>query len=88
MQSWRYTIQFFWGGLNFLLSQMRQVSTHNCYFFFGGVCLLGTLFIALAVPETKGRSEEDMKGTFNFHEKQKNASPYLPFLRENKLLWI
>jgi len=35
--------------------------THNTYFFFAGVCLLGGLFVLFFVPETKGKTEEDMK---------------------------
>ena len=42
----------------------NALHTHNTYFFFGGICLLGTVFIMLMVPETKGKTEEDMKEYF------------------------
>ena len=36
-----------------------------CYFFFASVSLLGSVFIYLVVPETKGRTEEDMREYFS-----------------------
>ena len=42
----------------------ESLHTHNTYFFFGGICLLGTIFIMIFVPETKGKTEEDMKNYF------------------------
>lgn len=41
-----------------------SLHTHNTYFFFGAVCLAGALFIWGLVPETKGKTEEDMKEYF------------------------
>ena len=46
-----------------VLTQAFQVQ--NTYFFFGGVCFLGAIFVIFCVPETKGRTEEDMKAIFS-----------------------
>ena len=46
-----------------VFTQAFQVQ--NTYFFFGGVCFLGALFVIFGVPETKGRTEEDMKAIFS-----------------------
>ncbi|XP_033110242.1 facilitated trehalose transporter Tret1-2 homolog [Anneissia japonica] len=35
------------------------------FWFFGGVCFLSTIFVALCVPETKGRSLEEITKYFN-----------------------
>ena len=46
-----------------VFTQAFQVQ--NTYFFFGGVCFLGAIFVIFGVPETKGRTEEDMKAIFS-----------------------
>ena len=38
--------------------------THNTYYFFAGVCLFGAIFPLAFVPETKGKTEEDMRMLF------------------------
>ena len=43
----------------------KAFQVQNTYFFFGGVCFLGALFVIFGVPETKGRTEEDMKAIFS-----------------------
>jgi len=35
-----------------------------CYFGFGCVCLFGAIFTTILIPETKGRSEEEMRTHF------------------------
>merc|ERR1712154_364707 len=40
------------------------LTKYYCYFFFALVCLLGSVFIIAFVPETKGKTEEDMKNYF------------------------
>ena len=42
----------------------KALGKHLCYFFFAGVSLLGSVFIYFLVPETRGRSEEDMREYF------------------------
>ena len=44
---------------------MQAFRVYNTYFFFGAVCFLGALFVIIAVPETKGKTEEDMKSYFS-----------------------
>nr|CAD7453120.1 unnamed protein product [Timema tahoe] len=55
---------FVW-AINFLMSKFfLPVASHvglaGCYWFFGGVCLLGAVFCHLVMPETKNRSLEDI----------------------------
>ena len=66
----------------------EALDVHYAYFFFGTgmclpcfpaltcspVCLLGALFVLLVVPETKGRTDEDMKAYFMGH-KDKEDKP-------------
>ena len=40
------------------------LNKYTCYFFFAAVCLFGAVFITLFVPETKGKTEEDMRNYF------------------------
>ena len=48
------------------------LTKYYCYFFFALICLLGAVFIIIFVPETKGKTEEDMKNYFM--NKGKNTS--------------
>ena len=41
------------------------------YFFFGSMLLIGTIFIVAYAPETKGKSNEQMKEMF-LHQKRVN----------------
>jgi len=41
--------------------QNTAMQTSGLYFLFGGVCFVGTIFCIFAVPETKGKTPEDMK---------------------------
>ncbi len=34
------------------------------YFLFGSICLVGVIFILIFVPETKGKTNEDMRNYF------------------------
>jgi len=34
------------------------------YFLFGAVCILGTVFVIFLCPETKGKTNEDMRNFF------------------------
>ena len=45
------------------------------YFFFAVVCLLGGIFIKLVVPETKGKTEEDMKKYFMSNKPMSHDNP-------------
>ena len=42
----------------------KALNKYVCYFFFAAVCLGGGVFIHLAVPETRGKTEEDMRNYF------------------------
>ena len=50
----------------------RAINKYVCYFFFAAVCLLGGIFIKVVVPETKGKTEEDMKKYFLKEELSSN----------------
>ena len=40
------------------------INPSSCYFSFAGIALAGTIFVLLVVPETKGKSEEDIRKLF------------------------
>ena len=42
----------------------NQIDYWGLYFLFGSVCALGTIFVVLIVPETKGKTPDDMKAYF------------------------
>ena len=51
----------------------KAIGKYVCYFFFGGVCFVGAVLIHLFVPETKGKTEEDMRQYFLDNTKGKKA---------------
>merc|ERR1712241_225397 len=51
----------------------KAIGKYVCYFFFGGNCLVGAVFIQLFVPETKGKTEEDMRNYFLDKTKDKKC---------------
>ena len=48
------------------------INKYVCYFFFAVICFMGALFIILFVPETKGKTEEDMSQYFRQKTNKKN----------------
>ena len=50
------------------------LNKYVCYFFFAAICLLGALFIILFVPETKGKTEEDMSQYFKQKTNKKSQN--------------
>ena len=48
------------------------INKYVCYFFFAVICFMGALFIILCVPETKGKTEEDMSQYFRQKTNKKN----------------
>ena len=56
--------------VSFLVSQFipdigDAIGASSCYFIFSAICLLGTVFTILFVPETKGKSEDEIKNLFS-----------------------
>ncbi|XP_034240027.1 facilitated trehalose transporter Tret1-like isoform X2 [Thrips palmi] len=43
---------------------MQALGRHGVFFLYGAMALLGTLFVALALPETQGRSLQDIEDYF------------------------
>jgi SP family xylose:H+ symportor-like MFS transporter len=43
----------------------RELGSANTFLVYGGVCLLGAVFVFFAVPETKGRALEQLEGTLD-----------------------
>ena len=41
------------------------IGSAPCYFIFSGVALLGTIFIFFFVPETKGKTEDEIRKYFS-----------------------
>merc|ERR1712079_76747 len=42
-----------------------SIGPSACYFIFSAIALLGTVFISLCMPETKGKSEEEIRSIFS-----------------------
>ena len=42
-----------------------EIGSSSCYFIFAAIALLGTVFIIIFVPETKGKSEEEIRSLFD-----------------------
>jgi hypothetical protein len=40
------------------------ISSYGVYFMYSAVCAVGVAFVLLILPETKGKSPEDMKAYF------------------------
>ena len=61
----------------------KSLHTHNTYFFFGAICLVGAVFIMLLLPETRGKTEEDMREYF-MRNKQVNGEDNTGYINEEK----
>jgi len=48
-----------------LLNQLLKAS--GTFWLYGGICLLGFLFILKRLPETKGKSLEEIEHEFTLH---------------------
>lgn len=46
--------------VKFLPSMIDTFGFHISMFFFAGICIMGTVFIVIFVPETKGKSYEQI----------------------------
>ena len=60
---------FFNWGCAFLVSAFSQdvenaIYASGLYFLFGAFCAVGIVFVLIFVPETKGKTPEDMKNHF------------------------
>ena len=67
-----FAISFNW-VISFLVAQFvpsigDALGESSCYFMFSGIALLGTLFVILLVPETKGKSEDEIKALYQTKE--------------------
>ena len=43
----------------------EAIGSSSCYFIFAGIALAGTVFIIFFVPETRGKSEEEIRDIFS-----------------------
>lgn len=46
----------------------------GAFWFFGGICLVGLVFVVLCVPETQGQSLEDIEQKMMGHERRRMSS--------------
>ena len=53
----------------------KALAKYVCYFFFAGVSILGSILIYFLVPETRGRTEEDMREFFLRKISRTNTQP-------------
>ena len=54
---------------------IHLINYSGTYFLYAAVSLCCAIFIALVVPETKGKSPEEMKAYFTRHENKKEDKP-------------
>ena len=47
----------------------EAIHASSCYFIFAAIAAVGTVFIILVVPETKGKSEDEIRKLFNGNPK-------------------
>lgn len=60
-------------GVTFLFQFLKAVvGAHGCYWVFCGCCLVGGIFVLIFVPETKGKSLDEIQVYF---AKTRAASP-------------
>ena len=52
----------------------RGVGKSGMYFMFGGVCVLATFFVLFLVPETRGRSPDEMRDYFKSEKESEDKS--------------
>ena len=55
--------------ISFLVAQFipsigEALGNSSCYFMFSGIALMGTFFVIFLVPETKGKSEDEIRALF------------------------
>ena len=55
--------------VSFLVAQFipsigEALGNSSCYFMFSGIALMGTFFVIFLVPETKGKSEDEIRALF------------------------
>ena len=67
-----FAISFNW-VISFLVAQFipsigEALGKSSCYFMFSGIAVLGTLFVIFLVPETKGKSEDEIRALFQTKE--------------------
>ena len=80
-----FAISFNW-VISFLVAQFvpsigDALGKSSCYFMFSGIALLGTLFVILLVPETKGKSEDEIKALYQTKEDTESL------ISNDNLLW-
>lgn len=46
------------------VSMEHSMQTYGCYWFYGGVCFFSVLFVAIFLPETKGKTLEEVEQLF------------------------
>ena len=55
--------------ISFLVAQFipsigEALGNSSCYFMFSGIAFMGTFFVIFLVPETKGKSEDEIRALF------------------------
>ena len=67
-----FAISFNW-VISFLVAQFipsigEALGKSSCYFMISGIAVLGTIFVIFLVPETKGKSEDEIRALFQTKE--------------------
>jgi MFS family permease len=57
----------------FSINITNAINNSGSYYLFGSVCLIASVFVFLVVPETKGKSVQEMKEYFEGHKKEKHG---------------
>ena len=59
---WSWTCSFFVS--KFVENITNAIESSGSYFLFGSICALGAVFVITYLPETKGKTNDDMKQFF------------------------
>ena len=59
---WSWTCSFFVS--KFVENITNAIESSGSYFLFGSICALGAIFVITYLPETKGKTNDDMKQFF------------------------
>ena len=51
--------------VTFFFDDMKEgLESSGCYFLFGSICVVGVIVILIFIPETKGKTNDDMRNYF------------------------
>lgn len=59
--------------MSFLLLQVIQMGSHGVFFFYGTMGLMGTVFVYFCLPETRGKTLDEIQAIFDGKKSKKDV---------------